>query len=116
MIAFGFVAHAQLEEYKNAKTPKSFTLNKMEVNFTELGELVQFKEKIANGKSGLEKLNIDSNFIFTYNIKEKVTLKKKNLVFNDMKVEIKDQPNRAALIKEINDSIDGLITIAAVKY
>jgi len=117
MIAFGFAAHAQLDAIKTAKVAESsdsFQLNKMEVNFSNFTELELFKKKITNGKSGLEGLQINRDFIFIYSIAESSKLKGEDISIGGMKVEITDQPNKTTLIKEIIASMDGLIEIAAL--
>lgn len=115
MIAFGFAAHAQLVAFKDIKPAKNFKLNRMEVNFLKFKELSQFKNRIAEGKSGLEKFEINEDFIFVYTIAETMKVAGTNVDFGGMKVEITDQPNSVALIKEINDSIDGIIEIIAAQ-
>ncbi len=114
MIAFGFAAHAQLASLKNAKPVKPFALNKMEVKFSNFDELKQFKERIAIGKSGIEKFPIDRDFKFIYSVAKSSKLADKAINLGGIKVEITDQPDKTSLIKEINDSIDGLLEIIAL--
>ncbi len=114
MIAFGFFANAQLEDYSNTKSAKSFTFNKMEVDFLKFEELQTFKHSLSIGESGLEKFPINNDFKFIYTVAEPTKLDGKNMTLGKMKIEITDQPNRTALIKEINDSIDGILEIAVL--
>lgn len=114
MIAFGFVAHAQIAALSNDKSDKSFSLDKMEIEFLNFEELKQFKYKLEDGNSGLENLQINRDFKFIYSIAKSPKSDNGVLSIGDMKVEISDQPNKKTLIKEINDSIDGLLEIAAL--
>lgn len=117
MIAFGFFANAQIEAYRNTKTVKattSFKVNKMKVDFVKFDELQTFKNSLATGESGLEKLSINKDFKFIYTIAEPAKWEGKDLRLSNTKVEITDQPNKTALIKEINASIDGLLEIAVL--
>lgn len=118
MIAFGFFANAQIEAYSDTKTvksTKSFRVNKVKVDFWEFDELKSFKNSLSNGESGLEKFSINKDFEFIYTVKEPTKWEGKNLTLGEMKIEITDQPNRTALIKEINDSIDGVLEITALE-
>ncbi len=115
MIAFGFFANAQIDAYCNTKpvqSTKSFKVNKMKVDFVKLEELASFKDKLAKGESGLEKLSIDNEFKFVYTLAEPINWEDKDLKLRGMKIEITDQPNRTELLKEINESIDGVLEIA----
>ena len=117
MIAFGFFANAQLEVYSNTKTvklAKSFKVNKMKLDFVKFDELNAFKQSLANGNSGLEKLSINKDFKFIYTVAEPAKWEGKDLILSNTRIEITDQPNRNALIKEINASIDGMLEITVL--
>jgi len=105
------MASAKIAAFKNTKPTTSFKLNKMQVDFLEMEELKHFKNRLRNGELSLEQLPINKDFKFIYSIDEPIKLAGQMNSLKNMKVEITDQTNRAALIKEIDDSMSGLIEL-----
>ena len=108
MIGFGFFANAQLEAQNNPKPKVSAKLNKMEINFKDFADAKRFQNSLNKGLSGLDQIDINEGFEFTFTIGEVQQIEGLSTELSAIKIVITDQKNKEALIKEINDAIDGL--------
>lgn len=103
----GLWMSAQVTSFKKTGSMTGFKVNKMKIDFQERAEQVKFSAKLAKGNSGLESLPIHNDFKFIYTLADPIH----PLGLEKMKVEITDQPNTQALIKEVDNSIKAILEL-----
>ncbi|MEM1123308.1 MAG: hypothetical protein AAGJ18_22900 [Bacteroidota bacterium] len=111
-----FLTVAQNDESKVtdlAFTPATLNIT---IHFKDVADLKRFKTEQLATNDFLKKLEINPSLTFAYTLGEPTRkgLAKKETY--DLKVTIKDQPDKPSFMKELSDSIDGVLSLYEKGY
>ena len=113
LILTSFSVTAQTKDVEIEKEKSKVTLSdfKLMIHFKDLADLKEFRTEVLEDMKILNRVNLESPFSFGFTLGEAIETEAGKEAQYAIKVEIKEVDNKEALLKEINDAMDGVVEL-----